>query len=241
MEKSAFLSYMRNDLEKNPVVSVEELVAKAGGIDHLYLVMVDIIKGFCEVGALSSPKVLEMVQPVQKLATKLQKMGLPSSNYLFLHDAHPSDAVEFGSFAPHCVRGTVEAEIVDSLRVFQEQKGSLTFYKNATNGMFGKNEDGLRFCDWLEKTLSKPNSLFLVVGDCTDLCIYQNAMSIRMLANELNANTSVYVSTEHVRTYDLPIETANQIGVMAHDADFLDTTFLYHMKLNGIEVVQKVK
>lgn len=241
MERSAFLSYMENELGKSPIVTVEDLVAKAGGINHLYLVMVDIIKGFCDVGALSSPMVQEMVQPVQKLASKLQEMGLPASNYLFLHDAHPSDAVEFGAFAPHCVRGTEEAEIVDALRRFQEQKGAQTFYKNATNGMFGKTADGLRFCDWLEKTLSNPNSLFLVVGDCTDLCIYQNAMSIRMLANELNANASVYISTEHVRTYDLPIETAGQIGALAHDADFLDTTFLYHMKLNGIEVVQKVK
>lgn len=242
MTSKTFLSYLEESRTKFPVVTVEELIQKAGGIENIYLVLVDILRGFCEQGALSSERVNEMVQPVKELAEKLQKLGLPSSNYIFLHDAHPENAIEFEAFASHCVRGSKEAEVVEALRPFQEAEGAQTFEKNATNGLFGKNREGVRFFEWLESLLQrKQSSVFLVVGDCTDLCIYQNAMGIRMLANERNVPVDVYVSEQHVRTYHLPVDTAEKIGVLAHDADLLDTVFLYHMKLNGINIVKEIK
>lgn len=232
---------MEEQVQQSPAITVDELISKAGGVDHLYLVYVDIIKGFCEVGPLSSARVQEMVQPVVQLTESLLDKGLPSSNLIFLNDAHPEDAVEFGSFAPHCVRGTVESEVVDVLRPYQELAGAQTFAKNATNGLFGVNQDGIPFHETLSHIfIQSPKSTFVVVGDCTDLCIYQNALGIRLLGNERNANVEVIVPTPHVRTYDLPIKVANEIGVFGHDADFLDLVFLYHMKANGVTLISKL-
>ncbi|TCP65413.1 isochorismatase family protein [Baia soyae] len=233
-----FLTYMEENVKQSPAWTIDELLAKAGGVENLYVVYVDIIKGFCDIGLLSSTRVREMVQPVKQLTDSLLDRGLSAANLIFLHDDHPEQAVEFGSFAPHCIRGTAEAEIVDELRPYQGQLGTQTYYKNATNGLFGGDQEGTPFHETVTKIFAQnPKSTFVVVGDCTDLCIYQNAMGIRLLANEQNANVEVIVPISHVRTYDLPIDVANEIGAFAHNADFFDLVFFYHMKANGITLV----
>ncbi len=241
MNKSAaFFTYTEKLVEKLSPISVKELAERVNGIDRVYLVFVDILKGFCETGALSSERVNELVAPVAQLTQRLLDAGMPKGNLIFLNDAHPADAVEFQSFAPHCIRQTAEAEVVDALKPFYAFPETQRYLKNATNGLFAKNEKGQPFHAWLERTFDEGKSLFIVVGDCTDLCIYQNAMGIRLLANEKNADVHVIVSKEHVRTYDLSIEQAEKLQVLAHDADVLDQIFLYHMKLNGIELVSSI-
>ncbi|TCS94733.1 isochorismatase family protein [Hazenella coriacea] len=242
MEKAnVFINYMSKHMQQVPSVSIDDLIKQAGGLDHVYLVFVDILKGFCEMGALSSARVNEMVQPSAQLAEALQKKGLSSDHVIFLNDHHPQDAKEFSTFPPHCVRETDEAEVVHPLQTFAQQPGVNIFHKNATSGMFGVNADGIRFHEWLEQVFTKETPLFLMIGDCTDLCIYQNAMGIQLLANEKNADVQIIIPQSHVRTYDIPVEQAEQLGIMAHDADLLDLVFLYHMKLNGIQVVPEVK
>lgn len=238
MERTeVFNQYMRDLLNTTPQWTVEQLVKKAGGIERVYLVFVDIIKGFCEEGALSSTRVKEMVEPVKELTEKCLQLGLPDNHLIFLQDRHPQDAVEFAAFAPHCVEGTVEAEVVDALKSFQQLPGARVYYKNATNGLFGQNKNGERFHQFLERVFKEGRSTFVVVGDCTDLCIYQNAMGIRLLANELNTDIQVVVPISHVRTYDMTISQAEQLQILAHDAEMMDTMFLYHMQLNGVQIL----
>lgn len=232
---------MSQKIANLPEESLSSLLKKSGGVDRVYLVLVDILKGFCDQGPLSSERVNEMVKPVVTLANQLIEQGIPMENIVFLNDSHPEDAEEFSAFAPHCIRNTPEAEVVDALRPIQQTKGVQTFYKNATNGMFGRDQTGLRFFEWLEKVFAKGKSTFLIVGDCTDLCIYQNATGIRLFANEQNAKTEVIVPVSHVKTYDISVEQADQLDLYAHDADFLDTVFLYHMLTNGVRVVSTIQ
>lgn len=242
MERTeVFHQYMQDRLNAAPEWTVEQLVEKAEGMERVYLVFVDIIKGFCEEGALSSSQVQEMVEPVKKLTEKCLHLGLPADHLLFLQDRHPQDAVEFAAFAPHCVEGTVEADVVDALHPFQQLPGARIYYKNATNGLFARDENGERFHQFLEQRFEEGPSTFVVVGDCTDLCIYQNAMGIRLLANEKNADVQVVVPISHVRTYDLPIAQAKQFQILAHDAEMMDTMFLYHMQLNGVQVLHALR
>jgi nicotinamidase-related amidase len=149
--------------------------------------------------------------------------------------------VEFSAFPPHCIRGTEEAEVVEPLARFASLDGVRVFRKNATNGMFGTDDQGLRFFEWLDDVLAQGPVTFLVVGDCTDLCIYQNATGIRLFANERNARAEVIVPASHSRTYDLPVDVAKKEGIVAHDADFLDLVFLYHMNLNGIRILKSLR
>ncbi len=242
-QNQAFFKYMEGITNQVPEKSFDEFLVQMEGPEHIYVVYVDILMGFCECGHLSSPLVNEVVKPIADWTEYIFKKGFLARNLVFLNDCHPKDAVEFEAFAPHCMRDTEEARVVPSLRKYLElaEEQEQVFLKNATNGLFGKNAIGIRFCDWLENVFQKGKSAFIVIGDCTDLCIYQNAMGIRLLANELNARTRVIVPKAHVRTYDLPVESAESLGVMAHDAKYLETVFFYHMIANGIEVISRWK
>lgn len=236
-QQSAFWEYMLKEMDNLENIPLSTVIEEAGGAHHVHLVVVDILKGFCETGALSSERVSEVVKPVKSLAEALLEKGMPTRNLLFLQDDHPADAPEFASFPPHCVQGTEEAEIVEPLRPLLEAQGAELYTKNATSGLFAVNQNNGRFFDGLEERMKDNAATFLVVGDCTDLCIYQNAMGIRMLANENNhKNVRVMVSKKHTQTYHLSVEDARSTGGMAHDADVMDMVFFYHMKLNGIEV-----
>ncbi|MBA4603122.1 cysteine hydrolase family protein [Thermoactinomyces mirandus] len=235
----AFYEYMEGIANRLPEKSFDEFVEQMGGPGNIYVVYVDVLMGFCECGPLSSSLVNEVVKPLSDWTEYIFKKGFSARNLIFLNDCHPKDAVEFEAFAPHCLRDMEESQIVPALRQYLDlaEEQEQVFLKNATNGLFGKNAVGIRFCDWLEEVMQKGKTAFIVVGDCTDLCIYQNAMAIRLLANELNVRTRVIVPQAHVRTYDLPVKNAESLGVMAHDAKYLETVFFYHMVLNGIEVI----
>ena len=82
---------------------------------------------------------------------------------------------------------------------------------------------------------------FIVVGVCTDICIYHIATALRVRANVLGQReTRVIVPAACVQTYDMPVEMAAELGALPHDGDLLHRIFLYHMALNGIEVVARL-
>jgi nicotinamidase-related amidase len=83
-------------------------------------------------------------------------------------------------------------------------------------------------------------SAAVIVGDCTDLCVHQMAMHLKLYANAYNLKMRVIVPENAVQTYDMPLETAKQIGSLPHDGDVLHLMFLYHMRLNGVEVVREI-
>jgi nicotinamidase-related amidase len=241
MSEEAFILYLDELVGRFPDWTLRDVIRSAGRVERLYLIVVDVLKGFCETGPLASRRVAEMVKPVARLVQDCLEEGMPAGNLVFLNDAHTPYAAEFGAFPPHCIRGSEEAEVMEPLSSFTELHGVQVFHKNATNGMFGENGQGLRFFEWLEGVFSGGPATFIVVGDCTDLCIYQNAMGIRLYANERNAEIEVIVPASHVRTYDLPVEEARAIGALAHDADLLERVFLYHMQLNGIRILRSLR
>jgi len=93
--------------------------------------------------------------------------------------------------------------------------------------------------DWLNAH-SEVNTFF-VVGDCTDLCLYQLAMHLRLRANALQlAGARVIVPENCAQTYDTPVKAALKLGIPAHDGDLLHAIFLHNMWTNGVEVVKRV-
>ncbi len=98
---------------------------------------------------------------------------------------------------------------------------------------------GTGLSSWLDQ--HPEVTTFIVVGDCTDLCVYQAAMYLRLRANALGLKSvRVVVPANAVQTYDLPVTTATELGILPHDGDLLHRLFLYHMALNGIEVVAQL-
>jgi nicotinamidase-related amidase len=220
-----FLSYLSDWSSGLAPHPFRQLIAEPQGVA---LVSVDMINGFCHEGPLASPRVRALIPQVVGLMRRAWDAGV--HHILLTQDTHDPQAVEFGAFPPHCVRGTKESETIPEIKALPFFDRMTVFEKNSIDSSRNTGLGG-----WIE---AHPEvDRFIIVGDCTDLCIYQMAMGLRLDANARQFRRRVIVPADCVDTYDLPVETARTIGAVPHDADLLHKLFLYSMMLNGIEVV----
>ena len=226
LDRSAeFLNFLDAWLAGLPQASLAETISDPRSAA---IVSVDVINGFCVSGALASPRVNQVVAPILALFQASWDRGL--RNILLTQDTHEPDALEFGQFPPHCVRGTSESEPVDEFKAlpFFDQ-----FVQLPKNSIHSGLNTGLN--DWIA---AHPEvRTYIVVGDCTDLCIYQLAMHLRLDANARHLERRVLVPASAVDTYDRPVALAREQGGLPHSAELTHSVFLYHMALNGVEVV----
>jgi nicotinamidase-related amidase len=154
-----FLSYLHQWMETLPPVLLSEICPSPY---KSAIISVDVINGFCSEGPLSSPRVQKIINPITKLFNSGWEYGI--KNIVLVQDTHEPDAVEFGSFPPHCVRGTSEAETVPE---FQE----LSFFKQMI--ILEKNSIQSGINTGLSEWMAEHQELvdFIIVGDCTDLCV----------------------------------------------------------------------
>ncbi len=223
-----FLQFLAGWQASLPGLSLPQAIPQP---EQTAVICVDMINGFCHFGPLSSPRVHSIIQPVVQLFQRAHSAGV--KHFLLTQDTHEPDALEFSQFAPHCVRGTLEAETIPEIR-------SLPFFDQMQ--IFEKNsiQSGLNtgLNDWLA---AHPEvETFLLVGDCTDLCIYQLAMHLRLDANARQLPRRVILPADCSQTYDLSVPLAADLGILPHDAELLQAVFLYHMALNGVEVLSSI-
>ena len=195
------------------------------------LFSVDMINGFCHEGALSSPRVKGIIPAV--VAAFRGAFSLGVRNFVLAQDCHTPSSVEFADFPPHCQIGTSEAETIPELANLPSAGLHTIVSKNSLSAFHGTN-----LGEWLDE--HRDLSVAVIVGDCTDLCVYQMAMHLKLYANAHNLKMRVIVPENAVQTYDTPITVAREIGALPHDGDVTHLMFLYHMKLNGIEVVREI-
>lgn len=224
-----FLNHLDDWMARLPTRKLEEISENA---ESIAIICVDVTNGFCKVGALSSPRVAGIVQPIVQLMELSWDFGV--RNIILSQDTHEPDAVEFGSWPAHCVRGTEEAETVDEIRALSFFDQMLLLEKNSIAS--GLNQE---LQEWVNDHPEVMN--YIVVGDCGDLCTYQLAMFLRLDANEHQLKRNVIVPENCVQTYDMSITVAKEVGAYAHPGDLMHAFFLYHMALNGVEVVKEIK
>jgi nicotinamidase-related amidase len=223
-----FFEWIDAWLEKLPRRSLKELASPPG---RVAIVSVDVINGFCHEGPLASPRVKAIIAPIVRLFRRAWEAGV--RNIVLTQDTHDPQAVEFGQYPPHCVRGTPESQTVPEFT-------ALPFFREITviekNSIHSALNTGLPA--WIE---THPEvETYIVVGDCTDLCTYQLAMHLRLDANARQLKRRVIVPVDGVDTYDLPVEAAAAVGAAPHDAEVLQRVFLYSMHLNGVEIVASI-
>jgi len=195
------------------------------------LFCVDMINGFCHEGALSSPRVKSIIPAVVSAFESAYAIGV--RDFLLAQDCHTPASVEFADFPPHCMAGTSEAETIPELASLPFAHLFTVVRKNSLNAFHGTH-----LGEWLDA--HRDLSAVVIVGDCTDLCVYQAAVPLKLRANQDNRPLRVIVPRSCVDTYDLPLDAARQIGAPAHDGDLMHELFLYHMALNGVEVVSRI-
>ncbi len=207
------------------------LASATGAPEKTAIVSIDVINGFCKAGALASPRVGAIVEPIGRLFERAWERGV--RHILLIQEAHEPDAVEFGAYPPHGVRGTAEAEAVDEFK-------ALPFFEQMT--LISKNSispaAGTFFAAWIAE--HPEVDTYIAVGDCTDLCTHQLALYLRTDANARQLERRIIVPAEGVETYDLPVETAREIGAAPHHGDLHHLLFLHHMAQNGVDVVRRI-
>ena len=225
-QSQPFIDYLDEWLASLPELPLDQAIVNP---DTTAIVSVDVVKGFCNFGPLASPRVANIVAPIVNLFQAAWSRGM--HQILFIHEDHEPDAVEFSAWPPHCVRGTAEAEPVDEI-------ASLPFFNQMVdlpkNSISSALNTGLN--DWLDGH-ARVNT-FIVVGDCTDLCTYQLAMHLRLDANARQLERRVILPADFVDTYDFPVEAARAAGALPHPGELTHAFFLYHMALNGVEIVK---
>ena len=234
VRSGASLDYLDEFLAALPEASLGDLIAGAGGAERVAMIAVDVVNGFCTTGPLASERVGAIVPPVERLLRAGHAAGI--RRFAVLRDSHDPRAPEFAQFPPHCVAGTEESALVAELARLPFSGSFMDVPKNATSAWAG----ATRFSSWIAEQESAGVTTFVVAGDCTDLCVYQTAMPLKLSANARNVRAEVVVPAECVDTYDLPVETARSLGALPHDGDLLHAVFLYHLQLNGVRVVRRL-
>lgn len=214
-----------------PALSWADLHAEAQE-NRVALFCVDMINGFCHQGALASPRVQGIIPEVVATFERAYAAGV--RHFVLPQDCHSDNAPEFAAFPPHCQRDSSEAETIPELQALPFAHLYTIFPKNSLSAFYNT-----ELATWLA---AHPQlHTLIVVGDCTDLCVHQLALPLKLQANALNHDLRVIVPENVVQTYDLSVETAQSIGALPHNGDVMHLLFLYHMQLNGVEVVKEIR
>ncbi|MBU2554271.1 MAG: cysteine hydrolase [Bacteroidetes bacterium] len=144
------------------------------------------LNGFCRSGyPLSLNSSTEKVE--QYIQTRAEYLLSENSKVIFVCDNHRPDDPEINNpYPPHCIQGTTEAEIIDSLRPLA---------KNAI--ILPKHTLSIFYQTGLDALLSSLNpSVVEIVGVCTDICDLFAVYELRIRGYQ------VFVSRKGVLPYD---------------------------------------
>lgn len=226
-----YLDYIEAWLMGLPELALDAIVGAAGSTEQVAIVSVDLIVGFCHSGPLSSPRVASILPAVRGLFEHAHAVGI--DNIVLTQDTHRPDAEEFSSYPAHCVAGTEESRTAPELASLPFADTFAIVEKNSISSVIEP-----AFITW--ESVNGPFSTYIVVGDCTDLCVYQAAMALKLRSVAQHLGQRIIVPADCVETYDIPVETAAQIGAQPHDGDLLHHVFLHSMAQNGVEVVGRI-
>jgi nicotinamidase-related amidase len=227
-----YLNFLERWLSARPVAQLSEIITGAGGPQHVAIVVVDLTIGFCHEGPLSSPRVAALLPRVTQLLTAAHTAGVRA--IVLPQDAHAPDAQEFGSFPPHCVRDTVEALTAPELRQLPFANEFTILPKNSISSTIATDFD-----EWDAR--GGPYAAYIVVGDCTDFCVYQAATALKLRGNARQLGTRVIVPADCVDTYDIPLDSARASGAEPHPADLIHHVFMHSLATNGVEIVASLQ
>lgn len=220
-------AFIRQWIDALPAASFREIAPQP---ERAAFFSADLINGFVHFGPLASLRVLGIVDPVVDLFHRGWEHGV--REYILLQDTHTPQNPEFNAYPPHALRGDEESATIPEIASLPFAERLSVIEKNSLNPAI---ETG--FDAWWDT--HRDLNRAIIVGDCTDLCVYQLAMHLRMRANAIGLQDfEVIVPANVVQTFDIP-EADAEPGA-AHPGDFFHDVFLYHMASNGIRVVSEI-
>jgi hypothetical protein len=229
MNYQPFLSYLDSWYSTLPAVSLSSLL-KDFRSEQTALLSVDVLNGFCKEGNLASPRVASIVEPIVRLFKLAEQEGM--NHYVLLQDCHQHNSKEFLIYPPHCIEYTDEAKTVSELVELPDAYKFKIFSKRTINPGLDKN-----FQHWLSENPSIKQ--FLVVGDCTDICVYLLSVFLKTWSVQQDTVFQIVIPANCVDTFDIPV--VENSGTVPHPGELLHRIFLYHMHLNGMKIVSAIQ
>ena len=130
------------------------------------VLVVDMVRGFLEEGysLYCGHDARTIIPEVQNL---LEKELAKGSSLFYICDTHEPDDLEFQMFPVHCIKGTIESEIIPELREFPGER----IDKQRYSGFYDTD---------LENKLAqiRPEKV-IICGVCTDICVMHTAADAR--------------------------------------------------------------
>ncbi|MDF2879625.1 MAG: isochorismatase [Clostridiaceae bacterium] len=208
------LTNIINSFEKLPTVN-----AKDFPVENTMIVVVDMVNGFAKKGALYSKRVEGIIPNIEQVLKKFK-----GYQKIFICEAHTEESREFNYYPEHCLVGTEESEIVEEFKPYIDEK-SIIIKKNSTNGFLSK-----EYAEFFMNNSQYTN--VIIMGDCTDICILQYALTQMAFYHEWNIPGGVYLPIKCTETYET--EEIN------HNADLMNVFALYNMQLNGVQLIKDI-
>lgn len=148
------------------------------------LVIVDMLNDFIRPeGKLYFEKARGVIAPCVKLREAFKAAGLP---VVYDNNAHPEDSEEFKVWPPHCIRGTVGAQVVGELA---PQEGDLVMEKDSLS-LFSVPEAAMAL-------RGRGITEFYLCGVATEYCVLHAAL------DGLEAGFTVNVAADAIAGVDL--------------------------------------
>lgn len=227
-----FLNWLLNWSKNLKELDLESEIRSRGGPERLAIIIQDMTLAFCCEGPLASERVRSLIDPIVDVLKTANSLGMET--FARLEDHHKPDALEFKQFGRHATEGTIESQTVPEIAGLPFAHKFTLIPKNTLHPALGTDFDR-----WLDQ--HPEVNQFVVVGDCTDLCVYQTAVYLKLRANARQLEQDVIVPENCVQTYDASVEVALPKGITPHDANLLHLIFLQHMALCGVRVVKRIR
>ena len=147
------------------------------------VLVVDMLRGFLEKGypLYCGDKARRIIPHIQRLLEQELAQG---ANVFFICDRHDPDDLEFRMFLPHCIAGTVEAEVIPELAKYPGE----VIPKKRYSGFFGTPlEEKLREL--------KPEKL-IICGVLTNICVLHTTADARNRDYEVEVPTDCVASPD---------------------------------------------
>jgi len=186
------------------------------------LIVVDMVNGFVRVGGLHDKYIEHTIDRQLELLEEYKK---ENELIIFIKDTHEVDSVEHNRFGDirHCIKGSIEAELIDELKEYETKENVLVFEKNSTS---------FREAPGFIEAINEAENIkeFDVVGCCTDICIANGIISTMNYFDQINREVEVRVHEDAVETFNSPI----------HDRDEYSKAAYLLMKQQGAKIVKKL-
>lgn len=177
------------------------------------LVVVDMVNGFVNFGALADKNINKITPNIEKLIKRAKQKGI---KIVAFKDCHSLGDEEFSVYPVHCLEHSLESELIPELKKYESEMTIIK--KNTTNGFKTIFSDLVKRIDF---------DKVHVVGCCTDICVKDFVLSYLNFIRENNKQTKIFVYEDACYTFD-----SNE-----HSAQTMHKKSLEIMREKGAKIV----